>query len=226
MEIIKDYEKVNFDDFIVIKYDQQYPDSLAYVGNIDEIFTLEIDNENLSDVLNIIKNWDKKGGYDNLGAAQWSLFYRFILDILSENDLKVTDEITINLFKEALLKTRKHLIKYFGRVDILLGDLQRHTRGEISLPVSGLIDMIAPTYVTKYKEGTYRSVSGESYIMLVKYSDSNIEIETVLPYGNSNDPLSPHYTDQMKLYIDKKTKPMTLDKQLIYKNAASVYNPN
>ena len=146
--------------------------------------------------------------------------------VLSENDLKVTDEITINLFKEALLKTRKHLIKYFGRVDILLGDLQRHTRGEISLPVSGLIDMIAPTYVTKYKEGTYRSVSGESYIMLVKYSDSNIEIETVLPYGNSNDPLSPHYTDQMKLYIDKKTKPMTLDKQLIYKNAASVYNPN
>ena len=113
--------------------------------------------------------------------------------------------------------------KHFGRVDILLGDLQIHTRGDISFPVSGLIDMIAPTYVTRYKDGTYRSVSGESYIMLVQYSNSDVQIETVLPYGNSNDPLSPHYTDQMQLYIDKKTKKMTLDKESIYKNAASVY---
>ena len=226
MEIIKDYDKLSFDNFKVIKYDQQYPDSLAYVGNIAKIFNFETDDDTLNDILNIIKNWDKKGSYNNLGAAHWSLFYRFILELLSENDLKVTDEIPIKLFNEALQKTRKHLIKYFGRVDVLLGDLQRHTRGEISLPVSGLIDMIAPTYVTKYEDGTYRSVSGESYIMLVKYSDSNIEIETVVPYGNSNDPLSPHYTDQMKLYIDKKTKSMTLDRETIYKNAASIYNPN
>jgi len=226
MEIIKDYDKLSFDNFKVIKYDQQYPDSLAYVGNIAKIFNFDTDDDTLNDILNIIKNWDKKGSYNNLGAAHWSLFYRFILELLSENDLKVTDEIPIKLFNKALQKTRKHLTKYFGKVDILLGDLQRHTRGEISLPVSGLIDMIAPTYVTKYKDGTYRSVSGESYIMLVKYSDSNIEIETVVPYGNSNDPLSPHYTDQMKLYIDKKTKSMTLDRETIYKNAASIYNPN
>ena len=226
MEIIKDYDKLSFDNFKVIKYDQQYPDSLAYVGNIAKIFNFDTDDDTLNDILNIIKNWDKKGSYNNLGAAHWSLFYRFILELLSKNDLKVTDEIPIKLFNKALQKTRKHLTKYFGKVDILLGDLQRHTRGEISLPVSGLIDMIAPTYVTKYKDGTYRSVSGESYIMLVKYSDSNIEIETVVPYGNSNDPLSPHYTDQMKLYIDKKTKSMTLDRETIYKNAASIYNPN
>jgi acyl-homoserine-lactone acylase len=226
MEIIKDYDKLNFDDFKVIKYDQQYPDSLAYVGNIDKIFAFQTDDERLNDILNIIKNWDKKGSSDNLGAAQWSLFYRFILDLLSQSELEVTDEMPINLFNEALQKTRKHLIKYFGRVDILLGDLQKHTRGDISLPVSGLIDMIAPTYVTKYKDGKYRSVSGESYIMLVKYSGSSVEVETVLPYGNSNNPSSPHYTDQMRLYIEKKTKSMTLDREVIYSNADSVYNPN
>lgn len=226
MEIIKDYDKVNFDEFKVLKYDQKYPDSLAYVGNIDKIFSIETDNEKLTDIHKIIKNWDKKGGYKNLGAAQWSLFYSFILELLSDNNLKVTDEIPIALFDEALLQTKKHLIKYFGRLDILLGDLQKHVRGDISLPISGLIDMIAPTYVTKYKEGKFKSVSGESYIMLVKYSDFNVEIETVLPYGNSNNPSSPHFTDQMRMYIDKKTKTMTLDRESIYKNATSVYNPN
>lgn len=226
MEMIKDYDKVNFDEFKVLKYDQKYPDSLVYVGNIDKIFSIETDNENLTDIHKIIKNWDKKGGYKNLGAAQWSLFYSFILDLLSDNNLKVTDEIPIALFDEALLQTKKHLIKYFGRLDILLGDLQKHVRGDISLPISGLIDMIAPTYVTKYKGGKFKSVSGESYIMLVKYSDFNVEIETVLPYGNSNNPSSPHFTDQMRMYIDKKTKTMTLDRESIYKNATSVYNPN
>ena len=226
MEIIKDYDKVNFDDFKKIKYDQKYPDSLAYVGNINKIFTLNVQDENLSDVHNLIKNWDKGGSYDNLGAAQWSLFYRFILDILSENNLKVTDEISITFFEDALSKTKKHLQKYFNRIDIVLGDLQKHVRGDMVLPVSGLIDMIAPTYVIENDNGTFRSVSGESYIMLVQYSDSGVEIETVLPYGNSNNNKSPHYTDQMKLYINKKTKKMTLDKDKIYNEAESIYNPN
>ena len=62
--------------------------------------------------------------------------------------------------------------------------------------------------------------------MLVKYSGSSVEVETVLPYGNSNNPSSPHYTDQMRLYIEKKTKSMTLDREAIYSNADSVYNPN
>ncbi len=226
MEIIKDYDKVNFDDFKKIKYDQKYPDSLAYVGNINKIFTLNVQDENLSDVHNLIKNWDKGGSYNNLGAAQWSLFYRFILDILSENNLKVTDEISITFFEDALSKTKKHLQKYFNRIDIVLGDLQKHVRGDVVLPVSGLIDMIAPTYVIENDNGTFRSVSGESYIMLVQYSDSGVEIETVLPYGNSNNNKSPHYTDQMKLYINKKTKKMTLDKDKIYNEAESIYNPN
>ena len=226
MEIIKDYDKVNFDDFKKIKYDQKYPDSLAYVGNINKIFTLNVQDENLSDVHNLIKNWDKGGSYDNLGAAQWSLFYRFILDILSENNLKVTDEISITFFEDALSKTKKHLQKYFNRIDIVLGDLQKHVRGDVVLPVSGLIDMIAPTYVIENDNGTFRSVSGESYIMLVQYSDSGVEIETVLPYGNSNNNKSPHYTDQMKLYINQKTKKMTLDKDKIYNEAESIYNPN
>ena len=226
MEMIEDYDKVSFDDFKVIKYDQKYPDSIAFIGNISEIFSLSFENEDIVDIHNLITKWDRRGNYDNLGAAQWSLFYDYILRILDKNDIEVTDTIPEKYFIEGLRETKKYLIKNFGRVDILLGDLQKHVRGDIELPVSGLIDMIAPTYVVSYKDGTYRSVSGESYIMLVKYSKSDVEIETVLPYGNSNDSSSPHYTDQMSLYVDKKTKSMTLDKDKIYRDAVRIYNPN
>jgi acyl-homoserine-lactone acylase len=193
---------------------------------LKEIFQLDIDNEYVEDILILIKEWDRRGNYNNLGAAQWSLYYKNILEILSENKLKVTDSIPEKLHAEALKKSKRHLLKYFGKVDILLGDLQRHTRGEVNLPVSGLTDMIAPTYVVNSDNGRFKSVSGESYIMLVKYSKSDIEIETVLPYGNSNSKTSPHYTDQMELYINKKTKVMTLDRDEIYREAVRVYNPN
>ena len=226
MELISEYDKVSYEDFKKIKYDQKYPDSILYIGNLREIFQLESDDEYLEDILKLIKEWDRGGSYNNLGAAQWSLYYKNILRILSENKLKLTDPIPEKLHVEALKKSKKHLLKYFGKVDILLGDLQRHKRGEANLPVSGLIDMIAPTYVVRSDNGRFKSVSGESYIMLVKYSKSDIEIETVLPYGNSNNKTSPHYTDQMGLYINKKTKEMTLDKEKIYRDAVRVYNPN
>ena len=226
MEMIEDYDKVSYDDFKVMKYDQKYPDSIAFIGNISEIFSINFENRDITDIHNLITKWDRRGNYDNLGAAQWSLFYDHILRILDKNETEVTDTIPEKYFIEGLRKTKKYLVKNFGRVDILLGDLQKHVRADIELPVSGLIDMIAPTYVVSHKNGTYRSVSGESYIMLVKYSKSGVEIETVLPYGNSNDPTSPHYTDQMRMYVDKKTKSMSLDRKVVYDNALRVYNPN
>ncbi len=225
MDLIDEYNKINYNDFKRIKYDQKYPDSIAFIGNINNIFNINLDNEDIIDIHNIIKNWNKEGDYNNLGAAQWSMFYTNMLDILSKNNIKISDSIPEIFFIEALRKSKKYLIKNFGRLEVLLGELQRHVRGDISLPVSGLIDMIAPTYVVSYKNGTFRSISGESYIMLVKYSESNVEIETVLPYGNSNNPSSPHYSDQMEMYINKKTKNMSLEKDKVYKDAVRVYNP-
>ena len=46
-----------------------------------------------------------------------------------------------------------------------------------------------------------------------------------MPYGASSKPESPHYTDQMEMFVNKELKPMTLDKEEIYKNAAKIYHP-
>ena len=86
--------------------------------------------------------------------------------------------------------------------------------------------MIAPSHVRRHENGRLKVVSGESYIMLVQYSKDDIQIETVLPYGSSSNPKSPHYTDQMKMYIEKKTKKMTLDKNKIFNEGVRIYNPN
>ena len=227
MKLIKDYEKISYSDFKTIKYDQTYPDSILFIGNINTIFSMSRDSfPDHHDILSLIQKWDKQGGYNNLGSAQWSIYYRVIQQILNKNDLTVEDTIPLKHHSEALSKTKKYLLKHFGKVDILLGELQRHTRGNFDLPVSGLTDMIAPSYVVDDDNGKFRVVSGESYIMLTRYSKKGVEIETVIPYGNSNDPSSPHFTDQMQLYVDKRLKEMTLDKNAIFSDAIKIYNPN
>ena len=44
MELIKNYEKINYFEFKKIKYDQKYPDSLVLIGNIKSIFELMCSN--------------------------------------------------------------------------------------------------------------------------------------------------------------------------------------
>ena len=226
MELIGGYDKLSYEDFKEIKYDQKYPDSLILIGNIKTVFDLKKENfQDYRDLLDLIQGWDRSGGAENIGAAQWNLYYNFMLSVLSDNKVKIEDTITHKYHQEVLERTQDHLIKNFGRLDISLGDIQRHVRGEKNLPASGLIDMIAPTYSVPTDGGKLRAVSGESYIMLIRYTKDGPEVETVIPYGNSSDPESPHYTDQMQMYLDKKLKVMSLDREDVMADAVRVYNP-
>ena len=78
---------------------------------------------------------------------------------------------------------------------------------------------------TKYKDGKIKITHGESYISLVKFKDEEVEIETIMSYGSSDNPDSKHYNDQMDLYSKFKTKKMSLDKGEVYKKGVKVYNP-
>ena len=76
-----------------------------------------------------------------------------------------------------------------------------------------------------YKDGKVKVTAGESYIELVKFTPNGPEIESVISYGSSDHPDSPHYNDQMELYTSYKTKKMTFDKAEIYANAKRIYHP-
>jgi acyl-homoserine-lactone acylase len=93
------------------------------------------------------------------------------------------------------------------------------------MPVPGLMDMIAATSSNEFSQSKVKAVSGDSYIMLIRYSDDGVEIETVLPYGVSTHKESPHFSDQMHMYVNQQRKRMTLDKDEIYKTAKRIYQP-
>ena len=131
----------------------------------------------------------------------------------------------VDLFAEAIREAKKHLLKYFGKLEVPLGDIQRHIRGDKSYPMAGAPDVLAAMHADHYKDGILKTRHGESYIELVKFSDEGVEIESVNTFGASSKKDSPHYVDQMELFVNQKTKKMTLDRETIFKEAKSIYNP-
>ncbi|NBR15190.1 MAG: hypothetical protein EBU01_11540 [Crocinitomicaceae bacterium] len=75
------------------------------------------------------------------------------------------------------------------------------------------------------KKGIYRLNGGDGYIHFAKFSDKGVEIRTINAFGASSMKNSPHYTDQMELFIQEKTKPMTLNKAEIFRDAVRIYHP-
>ena len=94
-----------------------------------------------------------------------------------------------------------------------------------ALPVSGMPDVITAMDLTKYKNGMYKAITGESYIELVQFTKEGVKIESIQPYGQSNKKGNKHYEDQMEMFVEHKLKPMSMDYNELIANKESVYHP-
>ena len=226
MELIEEYPKLSYEDFKRIKYDIQYPDSLIGMFQLNDVFNINAtDYSNMEELILLVQNWDRRADIDNIGAAQWSIYYKTLLTKAKEYNLYGKERLADSIIIETLNITQNHLLKYFGKLDITLAEQQLHVRGGTEMPIPGLVDMIAAMSTEPYRDGKVKAVSGESYIMLARYSNEGVELETILPYGESSNPKSEYFTNQMQRFVEQELKPMTLDKETIYKNAVQIYHP-
>jgi acyl-homoserine-lactone acylase len=170
-----------------------------------------------------LQAWDRKANKNSLGAGTFAVLYDQLRPFYSK--IPEPKIFPASYIVEALRNTKKYLLKYFNTTNVKLGDYQKLVRGGKELPIFGLPDVITAMSSRPYKDGKVKVVSGESYIELIRFTDKGPEIESVISYGSSDRPDSKHYDDQMEMYANFKTKKMTLNKESIYKNAKSIYNP-
>ncbi len=223
-DLIKGTGKISYEDFKRIKFDLQYPDTLAFRAKTDTLFMLKpSDYPAIADVIAMMNNWDKKATIDNEGATIFGII--FYHTVSSREQRAAYQDITKAKAVELFNYAKDYLLKNFGKVNVPLGEYQRLVRGDKSIPLFGLPDVIASMESVPYKNGQVRGFQGESYIELVRFGKDGPQIESIHSYGASNKKGSPHYDDQMENFVAQKTKVMTFDKQKIYKEAEKVYHP-
>ncbi len=225
-ELISELDEVSWDDFLRIKYDHQLPDSIAYLTDINPLF--EIDPSKIRrgrKTLEILQNWNRKAHIEEVGPAHLKIFrghLRRKLNAPFDTIFRPKPEEML----ESLAYTEDYFLKHFGKIDVTLGEFQFLIRGDKELPVNGIPDVITAMGSVPHKNGRVKAYAGECYFMMIRYPEDNLPIiETINVYGASNRPESPHYTDQMEMFLNQERKSMTLDIDEVRKSARRIYHP-
>jgi|TARA_B110000238_G_scaffold42819_1_gene45877 acyl-homoserine-lactone acylase len=225
LQLLEAEAHIDYERFKRIKYDHQLPTPLQYnYMDLNPLFTMKTaDYPTVSVLLSDIKNWDRITNPTSYGAGAYAVLYYQLRPFYDA--LGADRTFTHAALYSALEATKAYLKKHFNKERIQLGAFQQLVRGDKELPIFGLPDVVTAMRGIPYKDGRMKITHGESYIGMVRFTPTKTYYESVISFGNSRRPESPHYTDQMELYAKFKTKTMSFERAEVLKTAIKTYAP-
>lgn len=199
-----------------IKYDTGY-EREGYVARLfDELGKLKADGE-LARARDLLLSWDFTA--DNKGRAD-ALALLMIRDFMAaDHNNKPFPDVA-----EKLQAATEHLTKHFGRLDPSMSDLLRLRQGAVDLPLDGGSDTLrASTTWNVDEDGRLSMKHGDSFIMWIEWAPGQkVTSRSVQPFGAATTrPRSAHYTDQMRLFVEHRLKPVHFWRDELQANASS-----
>ncbi len=166
--------------------------------------------------LAVLAPWDLTASVDSRGAA---LFTRWALKVKSWKSLPYpappvvtpADQVgALSLLAEAVVALETNQ----GRADVLYGDVHRIRRGTVNLPVGGSEGGLQALFLntTEGEGGVGYAWSGASYHMLTELGPDGVRAVSVKPWGQSDDPASPHYADLTEVFAQARHKPFWFER--------------
>jgi acyl-homoserine-lactone acylase len=223
VELLSADTSITPDELLMIKMDMRYSDKSWEADWVRSILAVSIkDDPELAKAQKLLSTWDFAS--DGKGSA----------DALAERVIRVAAVARhkgqpmpkpLAGLKEAV----DDFSVRFGRIDPPLTEIQRLRRGKVDLPMLGGHDTLRATSIwdKDAPDKKARVRHGDSFIMLTRWDKAGRVIsESVQPYGAAtNRPKSPHYTDQMELFLAGKYKPVHFEWADAIKNAKRRYRP-
>jgi acyl-homoserine-lactone acylase len=219
-----------WDDWRCMKYDKAYDLHGSYARNFAPLYELSPEkHRRLAPAIERLRAWNFTGEMRDSLAALPMICNEYIAEstkmpygFLMIRNQKIEEKVALH----ALRRARRYLLRRFGRLDVPLGEVQRLVRGQTSLPVGGLAEVLRAVDVKfDKKRKIFKMYSGDGYMQMARFGRDGVQLETISPYGASSKPKSPHYTDQMELFVQEKTKPMPLDRKAVEAMSKRRYRP-
>lgn len=221
--------KISLEELKAIKYDFKMPKTSLFLNTIYQMMYLDTAKyKDIAPVIMQFRAWDGSMDKESVGAAIFMLACKPIFEANDystkplRQDLCLSEDEAANLLRAA----QTYLLKYFGRLDIKFGDILRHQRGEKDYPIGGFPDVMCSMLGKPQKDGRFKAFRGEDLIIFAQWNEQgDIEFSSIKAYGTSSKKDSPHYNDQMELYLAHKTKERTFDNEKIEAAAEEIYHP-
>jgi acyl-homoserine-lactone acylase len=130
------------------------------------------------------------------------------------------------LLFEASVEAEQQLRKLYGRTDLAWGDVHRVGRGGVDLPVGGGQSMYDASlraffFSTDSATGKERLIGGQRVPFLVHFTAGGAECYAQQLWGVSDDPASPHYSDQARFASDKTLRHIPQSREALLAESAT-----
>lgn len=187
----------------------------------------------LESAVELLAGWDGYVEVDRRAAPLFRLWKRACreadskvpqLQIEYGEDLSPDGQLAL---LEALERAVRPMLKTHGRIDIPWGELHRIQRGSRSWPVGGLrADGISTLRSVRFSSpdsnGVSQASGGQLCTTVVLLQEGNVSSYSLTPFGQSDDPESPHFADQAeKLFSPARLKPTWYGKADLLRNLES-----
>ena len=205
LELLAELESISEQQFFDIKHDKKYSvnsRAYAYLQQAASADLSDIQSDNLQsyqDAQTLITNWDLSTDIENRGAALSAC-------VLGGEWLSEQRGIDAPKALDELIRCTDLLMSTSGRIDPLWGDVNRHVRGDLNVPVAGGPDTLRAIYgMGMEKDGYLTNVAGDGLYYQVSWdAQGDLKVRGVHQYGSATlDETSPHYADQAEDYANE-----------------------
>jgi len=238
IRMLRQDDKISFDELLAYKHSTRSEladhllDDLTAAGR-------QYGNDTGKKAAEVLQAWDRETEADSRGAAlfnAWVLAMGRLGDIFAETyDPKRPLETPRGLkdpqaAAHALETAAAQVESGFGRMDVPWGEVCRFRRGKVDLPGNGGGNELGIFRVIGYrptKDRRFESFVGDSFVATIEFANPQ-KAKVLMTYGNSSDPDSPHYGDQLALAANKQLRDAWRTRPEIEANleARTVFNAN
>lgn len=212
---------ISNDELMAVKYDRVYAQSGYAKAMMDAVMAVKSNDPIITQSQKILKKWDWEMDGKGQGDALALIIMRKAISAYYSREPLPEPEETVKL-------AALHLQKYFGSLDPALGDVLRLKNGDVDLPMDGGSDTLRASTSWNYGDnGRLNIRHGDSFIMFMEWDkNGQISSRSVMPFGSATTrPNSPHFSDQSRLFVEHKTKPVYFYRKDMAKYSDKKYQP-
>ncbi len=237
LALIDNDKKFSLEEVVDMKYSMKMVAADRLKG---ELISLVEKNSNYKEVGSYLRKWDNTSAAESQGSVlfnEWFWNYRSLVGADSiyrepwEWDKPMSTPYGINnpeSAAEAMFMAIDTLESKYGTYQLAWGDVYRVRRGDVDVPVGGGSGTLGNFRVIYFgpeeDDGKRRVIGGDGWVFAVEFG-KEIKAYSVLAYGQSNNPDSPYFDDQAKLFAENKMKKVAFSEAEIKMASIKSYRP-
>jgi acyl-homoserine-lactone acylase len=249
LKLISEQKKLSLEDIVRLKHSYRMLAAERYKGDLLAAVRASNPSPRVSEAAALLERWDNTVSPESRGSTLFEVWVRRYMTPDSgdtrpmrerERELITTPwsaarpletpagladtERAAAAFSWAVEETTRR----FGSYDVAWGEVHRVRLGDLDLPVGGCSGSLGCFRVLWFEDapdGKQQVAGGDGWVLAVEFGRTGPRAYSVLAYGETSNPDSPHHTDQAEMFARGELKRVAFTEEEIAAQLIRSYRP-